>query len=76
MTTYTDCRAAAKQPWHGFHASCEGCTARSVSRGPHFARVRKAGVLDAEYRRLLDMAGVSHQQVKDAAAADVEQAGC
>jgi len=70
MSSCPDCRDAAQQPWHGFHASCEGCTARSVSRGPHFARVRASGTQDAGYRRLLDMAGVSHQQVKDAAAAD------
>lgn len=65
-----DCSAAAKKRWHGFHANCLGCAARSLVRGPHFRRVQQAGVLDRQYRGACEQLGVTHEQVRAAAAAD------
>jgi len=56
--------------WHGFRASCQGCTARAVSRTPAHAEARRARVLTAGYRVVLAKTGVSHQQVKAAAPLD------
>jgi carboxylesterase type B len=67
-----DCTAAAAQPWHGFTAKCPGCCARAAARSPHFRRVRDNGTQDRQYRALLEQMGLSHDQVKAAAAADVE----
>lgn len=65
-----DCTKAAAGVWHGFRASCHGCTARAVARTPQHAEARAARVLTAAYRAALTKAGVTHQQVKDAAALD------
>lgn len=65
-----DCLAAASKRHHGFTGGCVGCCARSIARGKHFARVRKAGVLDGDYRALLAQFKLTHEQVKAAAAAD------
>lgn len=65
-----DCTKAAAGMWHGFRASCQGCTARAVSRTPQHAEARRSRVLTAGYRAVLAKTGVTHQQVKDAAALD------
>ena len=65
-----DCTKAAAGVWHGFRASCHGCTARAVARTPQHAEARSARVLTQAYRAALLKAGVTHQQVKDAAALD------
>jgi len=70
MTNCPDCAAASSTLWHGFHASCQGCTARAVSRTPQHAEARRSRVLTAGYRAVLAKTGVTHQQVKDAAALD------
>jgi hypothetical protein len=73
MTTCPDCTQAAARPWNGFRAGCPGCAARAAARSPHFRRVRDQGMQDRQYRALLEQFGLTHQQVKDAAAADLEQ---
>lgn len=65
-----DCYLAAKELHHGFRMGCRGCAARAVSRGPNYRRVRQAGALDRQYRGELDALGVTHDEVKAAAAAD------
>ena len=64
------CATAALKTHHGFVAGCAGCLARSAARSPHFRRVKLAGRLDSEYRRMLDQLKVTHEQVRSAAAAD------
>lgn len=71
--TCPDCQAAAERVHHGFCANCTGCKARSVVRGPCFDRVRKAGKLDRQYLALLVQMGLSHEEVKAAAATDAMQ---
>lgn len=68
--TCKDCQAAAERLHHGFSAGCQGCKARAVSRSPHYRRVRDAGRLDRDYQRTLDQFGLTHSEVKAAAAAD------
>jgi hypothetical protein len=70
--TCEDCTLAAAQPHHGFRANCRGCCARAAARSPHFARVKAAGQQDRPYRALLEQFGLTHSDVKAAAAADVE----
>ena len=65
-----DCKAASERDHWAFLVDCVGCKARSVARGPDFARVRKAGSLDRQYRALLVQMGLSHAEVKAAAAVD------
>lgn len=65
-----DCVKATLGPWHGFTGGCAGCAARAVSRGPNFDRVRKAGMRDRLYRSELELVGVTHEQVREAAKAD------
>lgn len=75
-----DCQAcadSARELSHAFRANCLGCAARAVARGPkfHAARVVRVGDADYEavrdtYRAELTAVGVTHQQVKEAAAAD------
>jgi hypothetical protein len=65
-----DCAKAAAGMWHGFRSTCPGCTARAVARTPQHAEARAARVLTQAYRAVLQKAGVTHQQVKDAAALD------
>lgn len=70
--TCPDCATAARELHHGFTAKCPGCCARAAARSPHYARVKAAGTQDRQYRALLEQMGLSHDQVKAAAAADVE----
>jgi len=65
----TDCATAAKKLHHGF-SDCMGCRARAVARDPRFFEARKAGRMTPEYRRMLEQAQVTHDEVKAAAAAD------
>ncbi len=64
------CILAAKKRHHGFEAGCAGCAARSLVRSPHWRRVQQAGVQDRYYRLALAQHGVTHDQVRAAAAAD------
>lgn len=64
------CERAATRVSHEFQAGCRGCCARSIGRSPQFAAARKAGIVDHQYRRLLDQFGLTHDQVKAAVAAD------
>jgi hypothetical protein len=64
------CEKAAQRVSHEFQANCRGCCARAAGRSPQFAAARKAGVIDHQYRRLLDQFGLSHESVKAAVAAD------
>lgn len=70
-----DCTKAAAGLWHGFTAACKGCAARAVSRGPNYRRCRDAGRKDRLYCHELELVGVTHQQVLQAAAVDVEGGG-
>jgi hypothetical protein len=65
-----DCEAASKALHHGFHASCPGCAARAVSRGPNYRRCLANGTQDRLYRDELELLKVTHQAVREAAAAD------
>jgi carboxylesterase type B len=72
MSPCEDCATAARELHHGFRNGCPGCCARAAARSPHFRRVRDNGTQDRQYRALLEQMGLSHDQVKAAAAADVE----
>jgi hypothetical protein len=65
-----DCRIATERVWHTFRANCPGCAARAVSRGPNYRESHAAGKQTRKYRDELEMLGVSHQQVLEAAKAD------
>lgn len=64
------CAEAAQRESHLFQMGCRNCCARAAARSPQFAAARKAGVLDHQYRRLLQQFGLTHDQVKAAAALD------
>lgn len=64
------CEESARQVSHLFHASCPGCMARGVSRGPNFRRCRDAGKLDRKYEDELRLARVTHAEAKAAHAVD------
>lgn len=66
------CTAAAQRSHWEFCDGCRGCIARGVARGPHFRRCRDAGALDRGYRQQLQQVGLTHDEVKAAAAADFE----
>ena len=66
------CTTATERSHWEFASDCKGCIARGVARGPHFRRCRELGALDRAYRQHLEQAGVTHEQVKEAAAADFE----
>lgn len=65
-----DCTKAALKRHHGFMADCRGCCARACARGQAFQRVRLAGAQDHRYRLALQQFGLTHDEVKAAAAAD------
>lgn len=65
-----DCMAAASGVHHGFSSGCRGCAARAASRSPPYAVARKTGRQDWRYRAMLELLGVSHDEVKAAAAID------
>lgn len=68
--TCPDCAKAQQKRWHGF-SDCAGCRARAISRDPRFAAARKEGRQTPEYRRMLEQAQVTHDEVKAQAASDV-----
>jgi len=65
-----DCMAAASGVHHGFSNGCRGCAARAACRSLPYAVARKTGRQDWRYRSLLEMLGVTHDEVKAAAAID------
>jgi hypothetical protein len=72
-----DCIASASGEHHGFAANCKICTARAFARGPLFFAARNAmrGTAEGEqaraaYRDALERLGVTHEQVRAAAAND------
>jgi hypothetical protein len=67
-----DCTQAAITEWHGFRADCEVCKARAMARSPQFRRCRDAGAQDRAYRQMLQQFGLTHEQVRTAAQADVQ----
>lgn len=70
MTDCKHCITAAAKPHHGFAAGCPGCAARAVARGPNWRRCLAAGVQDRLYREELALYQVTHEDVRQAAAAD------
>lgn len=69
MTDCPDCTAARADRLHAiYRAACKGCSARAIANGPLFWKARMSGKQFAEYRAALDAAGVTHEQVKQAAA--------
>jgi len=66
-----DCMLAAAQLHHGFRSGCAGCAARSAARSQHFFRAHQTGRQTWEYRELLRLLGVTHEQVRAAHASDV-----
>jgi hypothetical protein len=69
--TCDDCTKAAASVWHGFTGGCKGCCARAVSRSPQAFKARSSGdKFDRHYRRLLEVMGVSHNEVVEAHKAD------
>lgn len=70
MTMCAACAISEKQPWHQFQADCQGCVARGLARGYAFVEARMLGKVTDRYQDELDMAGVTHQQVKDWAQRD------
>ena len=75
MTDCPDCKQAAAQIWHAFSSNCRQCRARDFSRGPDFFRVRNEGRLDKGYLDRLQALGLTHLEVKQAAAEDAMQRG-
>lgn len=65
------CVQAAAKVSHLFYGGCRGCAARSIVRGPHFRRVQQAGMQDRQYRATLAQLGVTHEEVREQAAADM-----
>ncbi len=69
------CTEAATEVSHYFMAGCKGCTARAFSRMPAFFAARQSSFLDVDFRSALRQAGVTHEEVKAAVAADRLQSG-
>lgn len=69
-----DCTAAATKVWGGFTNGCRGCCARALSRGPQFAAVRSRQNPETRraYRAALAQFQLTHDQVREAHAADFE----
>lgn len=65
-----DCDMAKFVLHHGFRMGCLGCCARAASRSPQYRKARDTGMQQRDYRALLDQFGLTHQQVREAAAND------
>ena len=65
------CTESAARQWFVFHADCQGCKARSVSRSPEFSESRTEGRQTPRYRALLARVGVTHAEAVRARDADV-----
>ena len=74
LTMCPACLEAAQRVSHSFN-DCAGCRARAVARDPRFHEARKAGKLTPLYRRMLEQAQLTHDQVKAAHAADAMSRG-
>lgn len=71
MSTCQDCQAAAADRRHAIYRdSCKGCAARMLAASPLFWKARLTGKQFAEYRAALEAAGLTHEQVKEAASGD------
>ena len=68
--TCPDCATARDAVHHGFRASCQGCKARAMARGPHYFGCKVAGRLNQVYLQQLERLGLTHDQVKAADAED------
>ena len=68
--TCIDCTQSAQRLWHRFQASCKGCQARAIARGPHFSEARRTGWQTASYQALLGQFALTHAEVKAAHSAD------
>ncbi len=68
--TCIDCVQSSERLWHGFKASCKGCQARAIARGPQFFEARRTGRQTASYQALLGQFALTHAEVKAAHAAD------
>lgn len=66
----SDCVQATLTSWHGFTARCLGCAARAVARGVNYSAARKQGAQTRLYRAELELYGVTHEQVREAAKVD------
>lgn len=66
------CTEASERMSSRFVMGCLGCIARGVSRMPNFRDSQEQGRLTHKYRLQLEEAGVTHEQVKAARAADFE----
>ena len=65
-----ECTAAVVSLHHIFRADCQGCTARAVARSLPFTESRRTGKQTPNYIADLERCGVTHEQVKQAAASD------
>lgn len=65
-----ECTAAVASLHHIFRADCLGCTARAVARSQAFSESRRTGKQTSRYIADLERCGVTHEQVKQAAASD------
>ena len=70
MSGCPDCAAAATEPHHGFRSGCKGCQARSFARSMLYWQASMSGKQFAAYREQLGRLGLTHADVKAAAAAD------
>jgi hypothetical protein len=68
--TCEDCTQAATRLWHGFRNGCPGCAARAAARSPPYRAAQESGRRDRHYRGLLQTYGVTHDDVRAAAAVD------
>lgn len=69
--TCTACTTAATTPgWGEFVMGCRGCCARAAARSPQFFESRKTGTQTRAYRALLEQFGLTHDEVRQAHAAD------
>lgn len=71
--TQGECEQCAKsevQLWCLFDDSCMGCRARMLSRGPFHFEARRRDRQTRDYRRALEINGITHEQVKAALAKD------
>ena len=72
MSTCQDCELAAAGVWGGFTHACPVCRARMIARSREHHQARAAGRQTPEYRRMLELAGVTHEAVKEAAQKDLK----
>ena len=70
--TCDNCTSAAQRLWHGFTGGCKGCCARAAARSPQAFEARKAGKQTQPYRSLRAQFSQTHDDVKAAPAADVD----